>query len=73
MDNIIESIDSMKYDVARENENLSKRFEDFKAFEIANNDIKCEGLMKNKLKKYEQVYIDFKQFFDANELIRKLD
>ena len=29
--------------------------------------------MRNKLKKYEQVYIDFRQFFDGNELNKKLD
>ena len=29
--------------------------------------------MKNKLKKYEQVYIEFRQFFDDNALNKRLD
>ena len=45
-----EQVDHYRWELAEEAKKLDVKFNDFKQFEIEHNDVKCESLMKTKLK-----------------------
>ena len=61
-------METAKWGLEQESKKLDQKLDNFKQFEIENNDTKCEQLMKTKLKKYDKVYQEFKHFFDGNAL-----